>query len=433
MFLEIGIVVLLTILNGVLAMSELAVVSSRPARLKVLADHGSRGAAQAIKLAENPGRFLSSVQIGITLVGVLSGAFSGATLGSRLTAWLEVQGMSPTAADAVGVGVVVMAITYLSLIVGELVPKQIALREPEAVAAKVAPAMVVLSRLALPLVWLLDTSGKLVLRLLGQSGKGGDNVSDEEIKTVLAEAQSAGVIESEESAMISGVMRLADRTARALMTPRRDVEIIDVDDSLEEMRAQLHSTKRSRLPVRKGSSDEVLGVLAVKDFYDAMSEHGTVDLKSVTQDVPIVSDLSTAISVIQAIRMSPVHMVLVFDEYGHFEGVVSSGDIMEAIMGALQDGPIDEQAIARRDDGSYLVSGWTPIDEFAEFMNLKLGDDLEYQTVAGLVLEELKHLPVLGESFTRDGWRFEVVDLDGRRVDKILVSSLDTRNTAEVD
>jgi putative hemolysin len=176
-----------------------------------------------------------------------------------------------------------------------------------------------------------------------------------------------------------------------------------------------------------------LGVLAVKDFYDAMSVQGTADLKAITQDVPIVSDLSNAISVIQAIRTSPVHMVLVFDEYGHFEGVISSGDIMEAIMGALQDGPIDEQAIARRDDGSYLVSGWTPIDEFAEFMSLKLGDDLEYQTVAGLVLEELKHLPVLGESFTKDGWRFEVIDLDGRRIDKILVSSLDTRQTADVE
>ncbi len=430
MFLEIGIVVLLTILNGVLAMSELAVVSSRPARLKVLADHGSRGAAQAIKLAENPGRFLSTVQIGITLVGVLSGAFSGATLGSRLTAWLQLQGVSPTAADAIGVGVVVMAITYLSLIVGELVPKQIALREPEAVAAKVAPAMVVLSKLALPLVWLLDNSGNLVLRLLGQSGKGGDNVSDEEIKTVLAEAQSAGVIESEESAMISGVMRLADRTARALMTPRREVEIIDIDDSFEEIRAQLHQTKRSRLAVRRGSSDEVLGILPVKDFYDALSATGTADVLSLTQEVPVVSDLSNAISVIQAIRKSPVHMVLVFDEYGHFEGVVSSGDILEAIMGALQEGPIDEQAIVRRQDGSYLVSGWTPIDEFAEFMSLKLGDDVEFQTVAGLVLEELKHLPELGESFVRDGWRFEVIDLDGRRVDKILVSAVDANGEA---
>ncbi|WP_087000220.1 hemolysin family protein [Rhizobium sullae] len=422
MFLEITIVVLLTILNGVLAMSELAVVSSRPARLRVLADQGSRGAAQAIKLAEHPGRFLSTVQIGITLVGVLSGAFSGATLGGRLSAWLGAQGVSPAVSDALGVGTVVVAITYLSLIVGELVPKQIALREPESVASKVAPAMAVLSKIALPLVWLLDASGKLVLSLLGQSGKGSDGVTDAEIKTVLAEAQSAGVIESQESAMISGVMRLADRTARALMTPRRDVEVIDIEDSLEETRKQLHQTRRSRLPVRRNSSDEVLGVLFVKDFYDALHTHGHADIQSLAHDVPVISDLSTATHVIQAIRKSPVHMVLVYDEYGHFEGIVSSGDIMEAIMGALQEGPADEQAIVRRADGSYLVSGWTPIDEFAEFMSFKLEDNIEFQTVAGLVLEELKHLPDLGESFVKDGWRFEIIDLDGRRVDKILVS-----------
>jgi putative hemolysin len=422
LFLEIIIVVLLTILNGVLAMSELAVVSSRPARLRVLADHGSRGAAQAIKLAEHPGRFLSTVQIGITLVGVLSGAFSGATLGGRLSAWLSAQGVSPALSDALGVGTVVVAITYLSLIIGELVPKQIALREPEVVASKVAPAMALLSKLALPLVWLLDASGKLVLSLLGQSGKGSDGVTDEEIKTVLAEAQSAGVIESEESAMISGVMRLADRTARALMTPRRDVEVVDIEDSIEDIRKQLHRTHRSRLPVRRNSSDEVLGVLFVKDFYDALEAHRHADILSLAHEVPVISDLSTATHVIQAIRKSPVHMVLVYDEYGHFEGIVSSGDIMEAIMGALQEGPADEQAIVRRGDGSYLVSGWTPIDEFAEFMNFKLADDIEFQTVAGLVLEELKHLPDLGESFVKDGWRFEVIDLDGRRVDKILLS-----------
>ncbi|WP_112388707.1 hemolysin family protein [Rhizobium sp. BE258] len=423
MLVEITIVVLLTVLNGVLAMSELAVVSSRPARLKVLADHGSLGATQAIRLAENPGRFLSTVQIGITLVGVLSGAFSGATLGGRLTQWLSEQGVGPALSDALGVGTVVVAITYLSLIVGELVPKQIALREPEAVAAKVAPAMVVLSKFALPLVWLLDASGKLVLKLLGQSGKVSDGVTDEEIKTVLAEAQSAGVIESEESAMISGVMRLADRTARALMTPRRDVEVVDVDDTPEEIRTLLHATRRSRLPVRRGSSDEVFGVLFVKDYYDAMNANGHADIQALAHEVPVISDLSTATHAIQAIRKSPVHMVLVYDEYGHFEGVISSGDIMEAIMGALLEGPSEEQAIVRRTDGSYLVSGWTPIDEFAEFMSFKLDDDIEFQTVAGLILEELKHLPELGESFVKNGWRFEVVDLDGRRVDKILVSA----------
>jgi len=215
------IVVLLTVLNGVLAMSELAVVSSRPARLKVLAAHGSKGATMALGLSENPGRFLSTVQIGITLVGVLSGAFSGATLGARFTAWLSVQGVPDRVADALGVGSVVVAITYLSLIVGELVPKQIALRDPEKIAARVAPTMVMLSKVGAPLVWFLDKSGKAILALLGHSGTSNASVTDDEIRTVLAEAHSAGVIETEESAMITSVMRLADRNARGLMTPRR--------------------------------------------------------------------------------------------------------------------------------------------------------------------------------------------------------------------
>ncbi|MBY3465772.1 HlyC/CorC family transporter [Rhizobium laguerreae] len=423
MLLEISIVVLLTIVNGVLAMSELAVVSARPARLKVLADQGSAGARQALRLADHPGRFLSTVQIGITLVGVLSGAFSGATLGARLSAWLLARGLPEAWADGLGVGSVVVAITYLSLIVGELVPKQVALRAPESVAAKVAPAMTLLSQIALPLVWLLDASGKLVLGLLGQSGKGADGVTDEEIKTVLAEAQSAGVIESEESAMITGVMRLADRAARALMTPRRDVELIDVEDGPDEIRLFIQATGRSRLPARRGSSDEVLGVVSVKEYYDALASGAPVDVLTLVKQVPVVSDLAPATRVIEAVRRSAHHMVLVFDEYGHFEGVITSGDILESIMGVFGESEADEQAIKRRDDGSYLVSGWTPIDEFAEFMNFPVDDEIEYQTVAGLILEELKHLPEVGERFVKNGWSFEVVDLDGRRVDKVLVSA----------
>ncbi len=433
MYTEIAIVILLTILNGVLAMSELAIVSARPARLKVLADQGSSGARQALRLAENPGRFLSTVQIGITLVGVLSGAFSGATLGARFSAWLLAQGLPDAWADGLGVGTVVVAITYLSLIIGELVPKQMALRAPEAVAARVAPTMTYLSKAALPLVWLLDGSGKLVLAMLGQSGRNMDGVTDEEIKTVLAEAQSAGVIESGESAMLSGVMRLADRQARALMTPRRDVELIDIEDTAEEIRKTIHSTTRTRLPVRKGSSDEVLGVLAVKDYYDAPAATRSGDFMTLVQEVPIISDFAPASSVIEAIRKSSQHMVLVFDEYGHFEGVITSGDILESIMGVFGDSVEgEEQAIKRRDDGSYLVSGWTPIDEFCDFMNFPLDDDVEYQTVAGLVLEELKHLPELGESFVKNDWKFEVIDLDGRRVDKVLVSAL-AKNEARAE
>ncbi len=422
MLTEILIVVCLTVLNGVLAMSELAVVSSRPIRLKVMAEQGNRGAATALHLADDPGRFLSTVQIGITLVGVLSGAFSGATLGARLTGWLVVQGMSQNVADWLGVGTVVVIITYMSLIIGELVPKQVALRNPEGVAARVAPAMWLLSKIGAPVVWLLDVSGRTVLKLLGQSGESEDRVTDEEIRTVLAEAQSAGVIESGESEMISGVMRLADRTARGLMTPRRDVEVIDTEDDPDEIRAQLRATHRSRLPVRKGSSDEIIGVLFVKDAYDFMAGGKAVDMKTILRDAPVVSDLTGALDVIQALRKAPAHMVLVYDEYGHFEGVITSGDVLEAITGVFQEDEIEEPAIVPRDDGSYLVAGWMPVDEFGHQMGISIEEDPGYETVAGFVIDELKHLPELGEKFTTRGWTFEVIDLDGRRIDKLLVS-----------
>ncbi|WP_430257572.1 hemolysin family protein [Neorhizobium sp. IRS_2294] len=422
MLTEIFIVVALTILNGVLAMSELAVVSSRPVRLRVMAEQGNRGAAAAIKLAEDPGRFLSSVQIGITLVGVLSGAFSGATLGTRLTNWLSEQGMPQNFADWLGVGGVVVVITYMSLIVGELVPKQIALRAPELVAAKVAPAMKMVATVGAPVVWFLDISGRFLLALLGQSGESNEKVTDEEIRTVLAEAHSAGVIETEESAMISGVMRLADRTARGLMTPRRDVEVLDTEDEPEELRAQLRATTRSRLPVRKGSSDEIQGVLFVKDAYEFMAGGRGGDPASLMREAPVVSDLTGALDVIQALRKSPAHMVLVYDEYGHFEGIITSGDVLEAITGVFQEDEVEEPAIVARDDGSYLVAGWMAVDEFSAQMGVPIEDDPGYETVAGFVLDELKHLPELGEKFTTRGWTFEVIDLDGRRIDKLLLS-----------
>ena len=402
-------------------MSELAVVSSRAVRLKLLADQGNRGAAIAIRLAEDPGRFLSTVQIGITLVGVLSGAFSGATLGARLAGWLEQQGLTPAVADGLGVGSVVVAITYLSLIVGELVPKQIALRAPETVAARVAPAMALLSRVALPLVWLLNASGKAVLALLGQKGETEEKVTDEEIRTVLAEAHSAGVIEEEESEMISGVMRLADRTARGLMTPRRDVEVIDIEDDLVEIREQLRSSQRSRLPVRNGASDEILGVVFVKDALDAFLQGTNPDLSSIMRQAPVVSDRTGAINVIQSLRKSPSHMVLVYDEYGHFEGIVTSGDVLEAITGVFQEDESEEPAILEREDGSFLVAGWMPIDEFADEMGFALSDSPAYETVAGFVIDEIQRLPTLGETFTAKGWHFEVIDMDGRRIDKLLV------------
>lgn len=425
MLTEILIVVALTVINGLLAMSELAVVSSRPARLKVLSDQGSKGAATAIRLAEHPGRFLSTVQIGITLVGVLSGAFSGATLGARLSQWLMEQGFSNAVSDGLGVGTVVVAITYLSLIVGELVPKQIALRDPERVAARVAPMMSFLSRIGAPLVFLLDLSGKTVLALLGQKGESEERVTEEEVRTIIAEAETAGVLERDEREMISGVMRLADRSARALMTPRREVEVIDLSDTAEEIRAQVRASKRSRLPVQDGESDAIVGVIVVKDMVDFLSGGGTEELRALVQEAPVVMDTANALHVLREIKSSRVHMALVFDEYGHFEGIITPGDVLEAITGVFQEEDEDEPPIVTRADGSYLVAGWMQVDEFSHELGIHIPRDADFQTVAGFILAELNHLPNVGEFFEKGHWRFEVVDLDGRRIDKVLVSRLD--------
>lgn len=424
MLTEILVVVVLTVINGVLSMSELAVVSSRPARLKVLADQGSKGAATAIRLADNPGRFLSTVQIGITLVGVLSGAFSGATLGARLSEWLGTHGFSSSAADALGVGTVVVLITYLSLIVGELVPKQIALRDAERVAARVAPTMAVIAKVAAPLVWLLDASGKLVLALLGQKGEAEETVTEEEVRTIIAEAENAGVLERDEREMISGVMRLADRSARALMTPRREVEVIDLSDTLDEIRAQVRATRRNRLPVQDGEADSIIGIIEMKDLFEALAED-KVDLRSLVREAPVVLDTTGALEVLRALRATHVHMALVFDEYGHFEGIITSSDVLEAITGVFQDEDEDEPAIVTRADGSFLVAGWMQVDEFSHELGIHVPRDADYQTVAGFVLAEMNRLPNVGESFEKGHWRFEVVDLDGRRIDKLLVSRID--------
>ncbi len=425
MLTEILIVVALTVINGLLAMSELAVVSSRPARLKVLSDQGNKGATTAMRLAENPGRFLSTVQIGITLVGVLSGAFSGATLGARLSEWLMTQGFTPAVSDGFGVGIVVVAITYLSLILGELVPKQVALRDPERMAARVAPTMLVLSKVGAPLVFLLDLSGRAVLSLLGQKGEPEEKVTEEEVRTIIAEAETAGVLQRDEREMITGVMRLADRSARALMTPRREVEVIDLTDSADEIRAQLRATRRSRLPVQDGEADSIVGVVVVKELIDFLSDGGTHELRGLVSEAPVVMDTAGALQVLREIRASRVHMALVFDEYGHFEGIITPGDVLEAIIGAFQEEEESEPPIVTRADGSWLVAGWMQVDEFSHELGIHIPRDADFQTVAGFILAELNHLPVVGEVFEKGHWRYEVVDLDGRRIDKILVSRID--------
>jgi putative hemolysin len=420
MITEILVILALIVINGVLAMSELAIVSARPGRLKTL-EAKSRGARMALRLAEHPGRFLSTVQIGITAVGVLSGALSGATLGLRLQGWLVAQGVDREWASTLGVGGVVVAITYVSLIVGELVPKQLALRNPEGVAIRMAPAMTFLSVIGAPLVWFLDRSGRVLLWLLGQRGENENRVTEEEVHVLLAEAHEGGVLETEEREMITGVMRLSDRTARALMTPRHEVEMLPLDATGAEAVAAIRKVARPRMPVADAGG-EVVGIVLLSDAFQVVSRRETLDLRALVRDVPVVSDQAEALDVLEILQKSEHHFALVYDEYGHFEGILTTGDVLEAITGAVAASDTDEPAIVTREDGSHLVAGWMPVDEFCDRLGLPHALAGEYDTVAGLILHQLGHIPELGAHFTVEGHRFEVIDLDGRRIDKVLVA-----------
>ncbi|MCO6393055.1 DUF21 domain-containing protein [Aliihoeflea aestuarii] len=422
---EIAIVVVLICVNGVLAMSELAVVSSRPARLRAMMDDGVSGSSSALKLAGDPGRFLSTVQIGITMVGILSGAFSGATLGLRLSEWLLTIGVPARAASPLGVGVVVAVITYGSLIIGELVPKQIALKNPERVAVRIAPTMKMLSRIAAPLVWLLDISGKTVLRLLGQDQEDGQKVTDEEINALIAEAESSGVIETDERRMIAGVMRLADRSVRAIMTQRLDVDWLDVDADAETTRRKLTDAQHSHLPTAEGGMDGMIGIVRARDVLGRVLTGEEIDLRALVRTVPIVHDYTDALDVLATLRQADIPMALVHDEYGNFEGLVTPTDILGAIAGVFRFDDEEEEPMAvSRADGSWLLAGSMAADDMADQLSIKLPARRTYETVAGFVLSQLNHLPETGETVEALGWRFEVVDLDGRRIDKVLAVPL---------
>lgn len=418
---EILILCALIVLNGVLAMSELAVVSARSARLEAMVRSGRSGARAAQLLASDPGRFLSTVQIGITLVGILSGAFGGATLGAQLSALFLEAGLSQRAADTLGVGAVVAVITYLSLIIGELVPKQLALRNPETVACMVAPAMRLLAVAAAPLVWLLDNSGKLVLRLFRQDDSNVSGVTEEEIRLIVAEAETAGVVEPEERRMISAVLRLGERSVRAVMTARHEIDWIDLDDEPDAILADLRATRHSRLPAARGSLDAVEGVVIAKSLLDVLLAGG--DAAACVEAMPVVIDNLDALDALETLRGSSLHMALVHDEYGQFEGVLTSFDLLEAIVGAFSgEEGADDAMLVMRADGSYLVDGRTPIDGLSERLGVEFASERGIQSVAGIVIAALRHLPQVGESVEIDGFRFEVVDMDGRRVDKVLVS-----------
>lgn len=420
---DLVLIVALIAMNGVFAMSELAIVSSREARLKAMAKGGSRGARCALDLAADPGRFLSTVQIGITLISVVAGAYSGSSLGTPVGQRLAALGMDPETAANVGFGLVIVSVTFLSLIIGELVPKQFALRSPEPIAALVARPMIWLSKITSPLVWLLDLASAAIFKALGLVRESQSVVTAEELHLVVAEAQTAGVLEESERAIISGIVRLADRPVREVMTPRTDIDWIDIGADRDAIRDAVIRTPHSRLPVARGSVDEIVGVVSSRDLLIASLEGRTLALENLAKTAPIIPDMMDAMDALAVLRHAEVPLALVHDEYGHLDGIVTPGSLLAALAGAFASDleHDDELPCVERDDGSWLVSGAASADVLTDRLGMNLPADRDFTTVAGFALEVLKHLPDVGEKFEVHGWSFEIVDLDGRKIDKLLV------------
>ena len=427
-WIDVVIILALIALNGVFAMSELAIVSSRPARLQAMADGGSSGAATAIRLSRDPGKFLSTVQIGITLIGIIAGAYSGASLGGPVGERIAQLGLFGTGWSMnIGFGLVIGATTYASLVIGELVPKQFALVAPERIAALVARPMEGLAWITAPLVWLLDASSSLIFRVLGLNRDNRDALTTEELKVVFTEATHAGIIEEHEHQVISGVVRLADRPVREVMTPRTEVDTIAADASADDIRDRLLNSPHTRLPVMGESVDDIIGVVQARDIVASQIEGRPLDLKAMMRKAEIVPDQLDAMDALEILRKSEVPMLLVHDEYGHFEGIVTPNDLLAAIAGEFASDQEQGSAadIVALDDGSLLLDGGMSADTMAQALDIQLPEDRDYATAAGHVLHVLRHLPHEGESFDYAGWHFEVVDMDGRRIDKLRVRRID--------
>lgn len=431
--LEILAILLLVILNGVLAMSELAVVSSRKARLRILVDEGHRGAASAIALLENPGRFLSTVQIGITLVGVLAGTLGGATITEELTVYFDGFPEIAPLGEPIAIAIVVVGITYLSLIIGELVPKQLALKNPERIAAAMARPMAFLAKAASPIVYLLQSSSTLVLRLLGAHHTPQQTVTDEEVKAVVAEGVTAGTLKPAEKEMITSIMRLADWRVQEIMTRHQEVVWLDLGEGEEAIRRRLRESTFSRIPVARGGLDKMLGIVQAKDLLNRVISGGSLDLESALRQPVIVHPYMLALQVLEMFRESPIHMALVLDGSGGLEGIVTAADFLKAIVGGLAEpGGNGEPEATQRDDGSWLVDGDLHVDILKDRLGLRgVPAERDFQTVAGLILWQLERIPAVGEHIDYAGFRFEVVDMDGHKIDKVLALRLTAVGSSE--
>jgi putative hemolysin len=421
---ECGIVLFLILLNAFFAMSELAIVSSRRPRLQKMAERGHRGAALALKLSEDPTQFLSAVQVGITLIGIVAGAYSGATIADPVADMLrESFPLLGSMADDAALVLVVSVITYLSLVVGELVPKRIAMNHADGIAAVVSRPIAFLAKIGTPLVWLLQRSTELLVKLLGGS-KEPQGVTQEEVRTLIAEGTEQGEIAPAERHMLEGVFALADLPVRAIMTPRPDVEWVSKHDAREDILQSLSTARHSRLLLCGDELDDIIGMVRMRDLMNQLSAGQAVDLEAACTQVLTIHETTTALRLLELFRNAPSHLAVVLDEYGSLEGVVTPSDVLSAVTGQLLESSDEATNVVKREDGSWLVDGRVRVADAERAVGAYDWTGRSYTTVAGLVLDRLGRVPKTGEKVVVGPFVLEVVDMDGRRIDKLLVSRL---------
>ncbi len=430
---EIVIIFFLLLLNAYFAMSEIAIVSASKPILKQMSKQGDGRADVALSLAENPAKFLSTVQVGITLVGILAGAYGGATIAEKVTpAFNDIAFINPHG-ETVAVAVIVSAITYFSVIIGELVPKAFALSHAERIALMVARPMRMISKITYPIVFLLEISARTLMKILGVGNKNED-VSDLELRAVLSEGAESGAIEKSEHEMLQRVIRLDDRDVKSIMTHRTEVVFIDVSDSIEDIRRKVHEAGHSRYPVTAGNADDLKGIVQAKELLDsALSNEGKIDIMSHVKDVMVLPESASCLQALESFKRNHINLIVIVDEYGSTQGIVTSSDILEAIVGVLPSNydHDDQLKIVERVDGSWLVDGRTPIEEIHLSIGLnEISADEDFDTIAGFLLEALRKTPKEGATYEEFGYKFEIMDMDGHRIDKVLISKIEAAEDA---
>jgi len=426
---EIIVIALLILGNGIFAMSEMAVITARKSRLQDWVNRGNRRARAALELAQAPNQLLSSVQIGITLIGILTGTFAGRGAAAWMADYVRALPVIGRYHEEVGLGLVVVIITYFSLVIGELVPKRLALRHPESIASWVAVPLGLFARLSAPMVYLLSISTDLVCRLFGRAQSQEPPVTEEEIKNLVQQGARAGIFQEEAEDMVQAVLHLGDKTARSLMTPRTQIAWLDLESSMDQIRAKIGTSGRSRFPVAAGSLDKVTGIVQAKDLLALTLANQPIDLKALMHEPLFVPRTISALEVLESFKKTNQHIALVVDEYGGIEGLLTHHDILEAIAGDIPIGekPVDPKAV-KRHDGSWLLDGMLSVEEFKEIFHVETlpGEKRDaYQTLGGFVFTQMGRVPAVAECFEWRGFRFEIVDMDGKRIDKVLVVSQD--------